>query len=227
MKFIAMILSGLVSTAVFANSENPVRDRVAKFLEGNVIGRTQEIATEGTLAVEGETVKVDFKAKITWSGLRLTSDGLVFDEHRDIKQTNTKIDGQGNPIGAPVVTDRQVTHHYAVGERRTTRSLVGLTTVSLDTTDAVTGEGYTTMMDMSEDGKELYIYQSMAGFVERSLDGITDIPVSLATSASLYLDQNGKLILDQTVKFYKVDINNDFAREEINRFNLSATEVSR
>ncbi len=185
MRFFAVVVSALVSTSLLANSETPVRDQIAKFLETNVIDKPLKIETHGTMSSGGETVHVDFVATIKWTGLRRTDQGLVFDEQRDIKQTNTRVDAAGNPVGEPIINDRQVIHHYAVGERRTTKSLVGITTVTLNTNEDPTGEGYTTMIDMSSDGKELYVYQSMSGYIERSIDGVNDIPVSLATSATV------------------------------------------
>lgn len=227
MKLLFLTLTFVAGTSALAQEQFPVRDRVAQYLAANVMGRTQQIDTQGTLSSEGVEYRVDFKAKILWSGLESTPEGLVFLERREIKQTNTRLDQQGSPVGEPVISDRVVVHRYAVSERRTTHSLVGLTTVIENTDEDPTGSGFVTMLEISEDGKELYIYESMAGFVERSLDGVRVEPVSMATSATMYLDGEGKLTTDQTVKFFKVDVNRDFARQEINRFNLSAIELKR
>ncbi len=83
------------------------------------------------------------------------------------------------------------------------------------------------MVEISDDGRELYIYESLAGFSESSLDGKNLYPVATASSATLFVNKDGKLQTDETLKFYKVDVNKDFAREEINRFNLSAIELTR
>jgi hypothetical protein len=227
MKLIFSILAFCAGTSALAQEQASVRDRVARFLAANVMGRAQQVETQGTISSDGQDYQVDFKATIRWSGLETTPEGLIFVERREVKQTNTRIDQQGKPIGEPVHSDRTVTHRYAVSERSTTRSLVGLTTVIENSAEDATGSGSITMIEISDDGKELYIYESMAGFVERSLDGVRVEPVSMATAATMYLDAQGKLNTDQTVKFFKVDVNRDFARQEINRFNLSAVELNR
>jgi len=43
----------------------------------------------------------------------------------------------------------------------------------------------------------------------------------------LSLNAEGKLVANETMKFYKVDVNRDFAREEFNRFDLTAVESSK
>jgi len=80
------------------------------------------------------------------------------------------------------------------------------------------------MIELSADSKELYLYTSTAGYSEASLDGKTIIPVATATEGTLFLDKKGKLQLAETLKFYKVNVNKDFSRDELNRFNLSASE---
>jgi hypothetical protein len=232
MKFLSLIISSLMlstfslsSLSAFAAAPESVTDRVAHFLESNVMDRTQSVKTEGTITTEGADYLVKFEAKITWSGLKKTAQGLIFEERRDILQSNTKIDSEGNATGEPTRSDRVVVRQYAVTERQTTHSLVGLTTVLQNSIEDVTSLGFTTMIEISSDDKELYIYESQAGFSEVSLDGINIQPVSTASSATLSVNKDGKLVTDETLKFYKVDINRDFAREEINRFNLTATEL--
>lgn len=225
MKITCLLLAFGLSGAALADSQPSLRDRVARFLGENVVGRVQKIDTQGTI-VDGEnTYKVDFKATVHWENLKTTPEGLVLDERREVVQTNTRIDAQGAPIGEPVRLERVVVQRHAVSERRTTQSLVGLTTVTENTEEDPTGSGFVTMIELSTDGRELYLYQSLAGFVERSLDGITEQPVALATASTMRLDGEGKLVTDQTWKFYRVDVNRDFSRQEINRFNLTATEA--
>lgn len=226
-KLLVLILSTWVCTTAYSQAEVSVRDRVATFLTTNVMGRSQLIETQGTMISAGKNFNVDFKATVRWSGLQKTDDGLLFQERREVKQTNIQVDAQGLPISEPVVSERTVVHQYALTERRSTGSLVGLTTVLQNTDEDPTGSGFVTMIEISADQKELYIYESMAGFVERSLDGVNEQPVSIATASTMYLDTNAKLVSDQTIKFYKVDVNKDFAKEEINRFNMTATEISR
>lgn len=227
MKSLYLLLATCLNTAALADDQTTVRDRVASFLSDYVIGRTQKIDTQGTLEEGGKTYQVDFKATIIWSGLTKTTEGLVFDERREVVQTNTLLDAQGSPVGEPLRQARVVVQRHAVTERRTTGSLVGLTTITENTAEDPTGTGYVTMLEISADGKELYLYQSLAGFVERSLDGVNEQPLALATAATLHLNADGRLITDQTWKFYKVDINRDFARQEIHRFNLTAIETTR
>ncbi|MCX6126517.1 MAG: hypothetical protein NTV34_17420 [Proteobacteria bacterium] len=216
----------LTASGVEAAEPESVRDRVAQFLESNVIGRTQRSTATGTIKSDGQDYLVEFDATITWSNLQRTESGLVFDEQRDVKQSNTKIDAKGARIGDPIKSDRLVTQRYAVAERKTTNSLVGLTTVTQNTQEDSTGLGFVTMIEISADNKEIYVYQSMAGFAEKSLDGKNLYPVSIASSATISLNKEGHVQTDETIKFYKVDINKDFAREEINRFNISAIEIN-
>lgn len=225
MKFRCLLLAALVAPTALADAQLPVRDRVAQFLGDNVVGRIQKIDSQGTIVDGANTYQVDFKATIQWSGLKTTAEGLVLDERREVVQTNTKIDAQGAAVGEPMRHERVVVQRHAVSERRTTQSLVGMTTMLENSEEDPTGSGFVTMIELSADGKELYLYQSLAGFVERSLDGITEQPVAMAMAATMRVDGDGKLVTDQTWKFYKVDINHDFARQEINRFNLTATEV--
>ncbi len=226
MKFALFLLASVIGTSIYGSESEPLRDRVAQFLESNVIGRTQRSTATGTIKADGHDYLVEFEATITWSNLQRTESGLVFDEQRDVKQSNTKINANGAPIGKPIKSDRLVSHRYAVSERKTTNSLVGLTTVTTNTQDDSTGLGFVTMIELSPDDKELYVYQSMAGFAERSLDGKNLHPVSTASASTFSRNKEGKFQTDETIKFYKVDINKDFAREEINRFNISAFEVN-
>lgn len=226
MKLISLILTTLIATNAMASEQKTVRERVAQFFEAKVVGRTQKVSTSGTMTANGENFQIDFSATITWSDLEKTADGFMVSEKRDTKQTSTKLDAQGHTVGKPIATDRTITRRLAVSERQTTNSLVGITTVTLDSGDASTGEGFSTMIEISSDDKEVYIYESLIGFAERSLDGVNFVPVATATAATLYLNEQGKLQTDETVKFYSVDVNHDFTRKEINRFNLSATEVS-
>ncbi len=225
MKFIATYLAVLLSIPSFGADPGSLRDRALRFLANNVMGRTQVIDTQGTLTSDGVDYLVDFKATIRWGNLRRTSEGLVFDQLRVIRQTNTKLDKAGKPVGKPVRTDRSVQFHYALGERLTSNSLVGLSTMTRNSIDDPTGLGSVAMIELSADNAELYLYESQAGFSERSLDGKTFIPVATASEATLSLNKQGKLELAETLKFYKVDVNKDFAREEIHRFNLNAIEV--
>lgn len=225
MKTLCLLFAFVIVPVAWADNQPSVRDRVTQFLGDNVVGRVQKIDSQGTISDGTNTYKVDFKATIHWSGLKTTAEGLVIDERREVVQTNTKLDAQGAAVGESVRHDRVVVQRHAVSERRSTQSLVGLTTVIENSEEDPTGSGFVTMIELSGDGKELYLYQSLAGFVERSLDGILEHPVSMAIAATLRLDGEGKLVTDQTWKFYKVDVNRDFAKQEINRFNLTATEI--
>ncbi|MBF0441934.1 MAG: hypothetical protein HQK54_08530 [Oligoflexales bacterium] len=225
MKWFHFAFAGLISTGLFAEDQFPVRDRIARFLETSVIGRTQLISAKGSMVIDGQNYSIDFTAKIFRSNLQKTPEGLIFEEQREIRQINTPVDVNGAATGDSFNADRVVVQRYAVTERETTHSLVGLSTTVENSKEDTTGQGNVVMMEISDNDKELYIYESMAGFVERSLDGINIQPVSIATSSTLYLDSKGKLNTDETLKFYKVDVNRDFAREEINRFNLSAVET--
>jgi hypothetical protein len=209
----------------FAADKASVRDRIADFLQKNVVGRSQTLSTEGTLSSDGATYVVKFEAKISYANLEKTEEGLTFEETRDIKQTNTKLDATGKPTGEPFKTDRTVVHRYSVAERQTVNALVGVTNVVKSTLEDPTGKAFVTMIDLSDDNKQLYIYESMAGFAEASLDGKNVVPVATASDATLFLDANGKLQTNETLKFFKVNVNKEFAREEISRFNLSAAEV--
>jgi len=226
MKTILSIVLLLSATSV-RGDEVPVRDRIYKFLDQKVIGRTQRLSTEGTIAAEGDTYQVKFEADISWSKLEKTEEGLVFEETRDIRQTNTKLDKAGKPTNDTFKTDRVVVHRYSLGERKLTNSLVGVATVVKSTLEDPVGRAFITMVDLSADNKELYIYQSMAGFAEVTLDGRTYLPAASASDATLFIDPKGKLTTHETLKFYKIDINRDFAREEISRFNLTASEVTK
>jgi hypothetical protein len=81
------------------------------------------------------------------------------------------------------------------------------------------------MLELKEDGSELYLYESLAGFAESSLNGRDLIPVASAAESTLFLDPAGKLQTLQTLKFYKVNVNKNLEREEVYRFNLSVSEV--
>ncbi len=200
-----------------------VRDRVFSFLEKNVMGRTQKVATQGTIESDGVVYSVDFSADIKWDSLKKTEDGLTFQETRDIKQTSSK-PGAGGKTEA-FVTDRVVILSYALAERQTTKSLVGIVTETKNTLEDPTGRAFVAMVEPSVDNKELYIYQALAGFSEASLDGKTLVPFSTATQTTLFLNASNKLVSNETVKFYKVDINKDFAKTELNRFELTAVET--
>ncbi len=225
--YISILFMAVFSTSSFAAEPLTVRDRIATFLETKVMGKTQEVSAKGKITADGQDFLVDFKATVTWTGLKKTSEGLVFEETRDIKQTNTKMDANGEPLGEAIKNDRIVKLQFAVGEREVTKTLVGLAIVMENSLEEPTGVGFTTMMEISDNDQELFVYQSMTGFVETSFDGKNVTPTSSASSATLALNSDGKLQTDETLKFYKVDINNDFARKEINRFNLTAVEVSR
>ncbi len=221
MKFILVLLLGLSSLQTEA-SPLALRDRVATFLKKNVMGRTQTLSTEGTLDADGVSYLVKFQATISWDKLNETEEGLTFQETRDIKQTSTELDKAGKPVGQPINTDREVVREYAL--RPAADLLSGMTTISKNTLEDPTGTGFVTMAELSADDKELYLYESMAGFSEASLDGKNTIPVATSSAATLFLDKNGKLQTHETLKFYKVDVNKDFAREELHRFNLAASE---
>lgn len=227
MKLASLILASVLSVAAMAadTSPRPIRDRIHGFLDKNVIGRTQKVVTEGTISDEGNQYLVKFEAKISYAGLQKTEEGLTFDETREIKQTNTKLDKNGKSTAEVISTDRTVVHHYAVAERETTQSLVGLITMTKNTLEDPTGKGAIAMMEISADGKELYLYQSMAGFVEASI-GNSFGPVASAADATFFLDASGKLVTQETLKFYKVNVAKDYAREEISRFNVAATQVT-
>jgi len=227
MKLLFLFLA--IGLSTFSEGVEPpsVRDRVFQFLQKNVIGRTQTLVTDGTIASEGEDFLIDFQATIDWAKLEKTKEGLTFEETRVIKQTSTKIDKAGKPVGPPVNTDRTVVHQYALTERVTTKSLVGLVTITKNTLEDEdsTGKGSVVMIDLSPDDKTLYLFTSMAGFTEASIDGKNIVPVANATEATFFIDAKGKLQTLETVKFYKVDVNKDFARQELSRFNISASEV--
>ncbi len=227
MNFVAAILAIGVSLQAFAVEPGVLRDQAIHFLQKNVIGRTQKIATEGTVNSEGQEYQVRFNAILSWRNLRRTAEGLTFDQIRDIQQANTKIDENGKAVGPTVRTDRRVVFHYALAERLTSKSMVGLATMRKNTLEDPTGVGFVTMLEISADNKELYLYESQAGFGETSLDGKNLVPVASASEATLFLDKKGKLETNETLKFYSVDVNKDFARKEIHRFNLSATEITK
>lgn len=227
MKLTAFIFAVGVSVSCLGAEQTTVRDRAYTFLEKNVIGRSQKTTLDGTLNSDGVEYAVHFEATVKWDKLKKTEEGLEFDETRDIKQTSTQLDKAGKPVGTPINTDRVVVHHHALAERATVKALMGVTNVTANSLEDPTGKAFVTMAELSPDDKELYLYQSMAGFSEASLDGKNMIPVATASEATLFLDKNGKLHTNETVKFYKVDVNKDFAREELNRFNFSASEISR
>lgn len=203
-----------------------LQDRAFQFFQKNVTGRTQQVSTRGTIKSNGAEYLVTFKALIKWENLQKTDNGLVFDQTRDIQQSAVKLD-HGQPSGPVIKTDRVVVFHYALAERATSKSLVGLSTMTKNTLEDPTGKGFVVMVELSDDNKELYLYESEAGFSEGSLDGKSTVPVATASEATLFLDKNGKLEMNETLKFYKVDVNKDFAREEVDRFNLSGTEVTK
>ena len=133
--------------------QTSLQDRAFKFLQDNVMGRTQQIVTEGTIKSEGQEYLVKFKAVIKWEGLKKTDNGLVFEQTRDIQQSNTKLE-QGKPVGPAVQKDRVVAFQYALAERATSKSLVGLCTMTKNTLDDPTGKGFVTMVELSDDNKE-------------------------------------------------------------------------
>lgn len=226
MRFVfGFFIFALGATAMAAEPQVSVRDRAFQFLDKNMMGRTQQVATEGTLESEGVTYQVKFSATIKWEKLEKTEEGLTFEETRDIKQTSTKPATATAPAET-IVTDRVVVHRYALAEKQTTKSLVGVATVTKNTLEDPTGKAFITMLELSPDNKEVYLYQSLAGFAEASLDGKTVIAVASASDATFFLDNKGKLQTNETLKFYKVNVNKDFAREEVSRFNLSAFEVN-
>lgn len=226
----AMLFWGLMSAlgwAVTPEDDHVLRDRVATFLQSNVMGRTQQIVTEGTIHSDGKDYRVKFKATVKWDGFRMTQDGFVFEQTREIEQTNTLVNASGQAAGPEVKNDRTVVMQYALTERTTNNSLVGLALMTKNTLEDPTGVGFVAMIELSADGKELYLYESQAGFGESSLDGKNIIPTAAAAEATLYLDEAGKLVINETLKLYKVDVNNEFKREEIDRFNLTGSEVNR
>jgi len=225
MKFAICGFALAFGAVAFAADAPSTRDRVFQFLEKNVMGRTQQLATEGTIEAEGATYQVKFSATIKWDKLEKTEEGLTFEETRDIKQSNIKRGAAGK--AEETVTDRVVVFRHALGERETAKALVGVSNMTKNTLEDPTGKASVTMIELSTDDKELYLYQSLAGFGEASLDGKTIIPVANASEATLSLDAQGKLNTNETIKFYKVDVNKDFAREELHRFNLSAVEVKK
>lgn len=168
MKILSLIIASLLNTAVMASEEPSQLDRINQFLESNVMGRTLLTKAKGTNVVDGQNLLIDFESKTNWSNLAKTEEGIVYQERRDVKQTNTKLDAKGNPIGKPVSNDRIVTRRIAVSERKTTNSLVGVTTTLENTGDMSFGDAFETMIEISSDNKELYVYESLVGFVERS-----------------------------------------------------------
>ena len=223
-----VLVLGLFSSTGWSlpSSGLTLRDNVAQFLQSNVMDRTQLLATEGTMKSGDQVYQVKFNALVTWSGLRLTEEGLVFQQSRQIQQSSVPIDANGKPTGPVLNTDRVVVMQYGLTERQTSKSLVGLAVMTKNTQEDPTGVGSVAMIELSDDGKELYLYESQAGFREGSLDGINLVPMSSASEMTLFVDAKGKLQMNDTMKFYKVDLNRDFVREEIERFNLSATEVT-
>ncbi len=223
---LAVCVFAFSMSALSSAVETPsIRDNVFQFLEKNVIGRTQKLATEGTIESDGATLQVKFSATIKWDKLEKTEEGLIFEETREIKQTNIKRDASGKP--EETNTDRVVVLRHALSERETAKALVGISNMTKNTLEDPTGKGSITMIELSTDNKELYFYQSLAGFGEASLDGKTIVPVANASEATFFLDKAGKLTTNETIKFYKVNVNKDFTREEIHRFNISAVEVSK
>jgi hypothetical protein len=222
---LALILFSTALGSLCTAAQPSIGDRAFNFLKMNMMGRVQEVSTEGTLTSEGEEYLVRFEAKIKWDGLTRTPEGLLFNETRDIKQTSTKIDKAGKTVGTPINTDRVVVHHYALGERPATGAMVGVTTVAQSSLEDPTGKAFVTMVQLSDDNKEFYVYQSMAGYAEASLDGKDTIPVSTASEATFSLNKKGKLQTVETLKFYKVELGNGHQRKETNRFNLFAIET--
>ncbi len=226
MKLVLVVLFIGLGSLSWGAEDFPVRDGVFQFLDKNVMGKSQKLSAQGTLTSDGSSYLVSFEATIKWEGLQKTPEGLVFDETRIIKQTSTKTDPKGKPIGEAIDTSRTVKLHHALAERDTANLLVGQSTMVENTLEDPTGKGFATMIQLSDDKRELYLYESMTGFVEASLDGKTVIPVATASADTFSLDNNKKLQTAETLKFYKVDVNKDFARTEINRFNLLAIEVT-
>lgn len=224
-QIVGAVLALVFSTSALAAESASLRDRVYTFLDQNVAKRKQKVSVEGTIFEEGEKFLVTFDALVTWGAPEKTEEGLVITETREIKQSNTKLDKDGKPTGETFKTDRTVVHRHALTERKSTASLVGLTTVVSNTLEDPTGKGFISMIELSADGKELYLYESMAAFVETSLDGRNIVPAAAATESTLFLDKGGLLQTNQTLKFYKVNVNKNFEREEVYRFNLHASEV--
>ncbi len=202
-----------------------LQDRAIHFMKKNVIGRTQLVTTEGTVEHEGAKYAIRFQAYVTWNNLKRTADGLIFDQVRQIQQSNTTLDAKGNPTAKVKRTDRTVIVRYALTERVTSNSLVGVANMVKNTLEDPTGRASTAMIELSPDNKELYLYESQIGFSETSLDGKNLSPVANASDATLSVDRSGRLMMYETLKFYKVNVNKDFAREELNRFNLNAVQV--
>lgn len=223
MRLAALFLAaGLNSYCLAAPS---IGERAFKFLEKNVAGRALKTATKGTLSSDGQDFLVQYESTSKWDKLKRTPEGLTIEETRTIKQSSTLLDKANKPTGAPISTDRVVTFRYSLGERATANSLVGLTQMTANSLEDPTGHGFITMVEMSPDNKELYLYHSTAGFTEASLDGKNTVPVAAATESTFFVDKYGKLQTADTMKFYKVDVNKGFARQELNRFNLSSTET--
>jgi len=226
MMFTLMMLVGTVSALGVEDHTPPsLQDRTINFLMKNVMGRTQLVTTEGTVEHEGAKYAIKFQAHVTWNNLKRTQDGLVFDQVRQIKQSNTTLDASGKPTAKVTRTDRTVIMRYALTERVTTNSLVGVATMVKNTLEDPTGRANTAMIELRRDGQELYLYESQVGFSEASLDGKNISPIATASDATLFIGRGGQLMMYETLKFYKVNVNKDFAREEINRFNLNAVQV--
>lgn len=214
-----------VSAFGFEGASPTLRDRTVHFLLKNVMGRTQLIKTEGTVEHEGAKYAIQFEAYVTWNNLKKTPDGLIFDQIRQIRQSNTALDKEGKPTAKVTRTDRTVVMRYALTERITTNSLVGVANMVKNTLEDPTGRASTVMIELNANATELYLYESQVGFHEASLDGKTIVPVATASDATLSTARGGQLMMYETLKFYKVDVNKDFNRTELNRFNLSAVQV--
>lgn len=225
MKSAVIILAVLLSGSAFSEQTYPIRDRAYDFLSSKVANRSQNIVAEGTIQVDGKDYLVTFKAKVSWNNLQKTAEGLVFDQVREIEQSHTPLNDRGQKAGETIKTDRTVEFHYAVAERLTSKSLVGIATMTKNTHEDPTGHGSIVMLETNENGSELYLYASQAGFGESSLDGKNIVPVATASEATLFTNEEGKLQANETLKFYTVDVNKDFERKEVHRFNLTALEA--
>lgn len=194
-----------LSCASFAAGDYAERDKVYNFIATNLIGKSVGHQHKGTS--KNAKLAWDFKRKISYTNLHKTSEGLIFDEVIEIKQSNQAIDESGNPVAgsAPVVEDRTLVIRVSAKQSQSTGKMLGVAQVISNSNPRHDNTGTADFVSVLRlDGDTLILHRQNGLYADHfAAGGKTN--AGRSSQESKIRVENGKLVADTKVISFLVD----------------------
>lgn len=177
-------------------------DRVADFLEKNVMDRT--LVTELHRTIAQGTIYSDFVSRATYHGLERTKLGLKYTVTGVVEQTLWDIDKEGKKIGEGRSKNRTISTRSEIAVNKATQALMGYTHSLSNTYTDSTGYASAIRSVKIIVGDKLELHSERINY--GACFGVNNTTTPCASSnIATYSVENGKLVNTSTSTNYVVD----------------------